>query len=404
MPRSTEIRRLLEAVAAMSSDLSLPVVLRRIVVSACELVGAQYAALGVLGPGTNVEQIRLIEFITEGTGDEVIRAIGHYPVGRGILGVLIRDPRPLRLHDIAGDPRSYGFPPGHPPMRSFLGVPVRIQDQVFGNLYLTEKRGGGDFTPGDEEMVIGLAGAAGVAIENARLRERVSQLAVLEDRERIARDLHDTVIQRLFATGLGLQAVTHVTAKPEVADRIQQAVDDLDTTIRDIRGVIFALQAHERGEQSLRVRVLSLLTEMKPPLGFEPRAHFDGPVDSAIDDVLAGDLLAVLRELLSNVAHHAGATSADIYLLAGSEIILRVEDDGRGPGPARVGGRGLKNLEARARVHGGSFALVPKEWRGSLAEWRVPRRLPGDAGAGRPLGPAGARRSTSRGSARAHPR
>jgi signal transduction histidine kinase len=374
MPRSSQVRRLLEAVAAMSSDLSLPVVLRRIVASACELVDAQYAALGVLGPGTNVEQIRLIEFITEGADAEAIRRIGHYPVGRGILGVLIREPRPLRIHDLASHPQSYGFPDGHPPMRSFLGVPVRIQERVFGNLYLTEKRGGGDFTAGDEEMVIGLAGAAGVAIENARLQERVRQLAVLEDRERIARDLHDTVIQRLFATGLGLQAVTHITAKPEVAARIQQAVDDLDATIRDIRGVIFALQAHERGEASLRVQVLGLVSHMKAAVGFEPRVHFDGPVDAAVDDLLAGDLLAVLRELLSNVAHHAGATQADVYLLAGSEIILRVEDDGRGPGPARAEGRGLKNLEARARAHGGSFALVPKEWRGSLAEWRVPRR------------------------------
>jgi signal transduction histidine kinase len=387
MPQSAEIRRLLAAVAAMSSDLSLPVVLRRIVVSACELVDAQYAALGVLGPGTNVEQIRLIEFITEGADDEAIRRIGHYPIGRGILGVLIREPRPLRLHDLASHPQSYGFPEGHPAMRSFLGVPVRIQDRVFGNLYLTEKRGGGDFTADDEEMAVALAGAAGVAIENARLQERVRQLAVLEDRERIARDLHDTVIQRLFATGLGLQALTHITATPEVASRIQQAVDDLDATIRDIRGVIFALQAHERGEQSLRVQVLGLLTEMKAALDFEPRVHFDGPVDAAIDDVLAGDLLAVLRELLSNVAHHSGATSADVYLLAGSEIILRVEDDGSGPGAGRVGGRGLKNLEARARAHGGTFALAPKEWRGTLAEWRVPRpRLDDDPGS--PFGAA----------------
>jgi len=378
MPRSAQIRRLLEAVAAMSSDLSLPVVLRRIVASACELVDAQYAALGVLGPGTNVEQIRLIEFITEGADDDAIRRIGHYPVGRGILGVLIREPRPLRLHDLASHAQSYGFPEGHPPMRSFLGVPVRIQDRVFGNLYLTEKRGGGDFTPADEEMAVALAGVAGVAIENSQLQERVGELAVLEDRERIARDLHDTVIQRLFATGLGLQAVTRITGKPEVADRIQQAVDELDTTIRDIRGVIFALQAHERGQQGVRLHVLSLVTEMKEALGFEPRIHFDGPVDAAISDVLAGDLLAVLRELLSNVAHHSGATSADIYLLAGSEIILRVEDDGRGPGVAREGGRGLRNLEARARAHGGSFALAPKEWRGSLAEWGVPRRLRDD--------------------------
>jgi signal transduction histidine kinase len=376
MPQSVQIRRLLDAVAAISSDLSLPVVLRRIVESACDLLDAQYAALGVLGPGTNVEQIRLIEFITQGADEATIQRIGHYPVGRGLLGVLIREPRPLRVHDLADHAQSYGFPEGHPPMRSFLGVPVRIKGVVFGNLYLTEKRGGGDFTAEDEEMAIALAGAAGVAIENARLQERVGQLAVLEDRERIARDLHDTVIQRLFATGLGLQAVTHITVKPEVASRIQQAVDDLDATIRDIRGVIFALQAHERGDESLRVQVLGLATEMSDALGFAPRIHFDGPVDSAIDDTLVGELLAVLRELLSNVAHHAAAGAADIYLLAGSEIILRVEDNGRGPGPERAAGRGLKNLETRAQAHGGSFALVAKEGRGSLAEWRVPRPPP----------------------------
>jgi signal transduction histidine kinase len=359
----------------MSSDLSLPSVLRRIVESACELVDAQYAALGVLGPGTNVEQIRLIEFITAGAGDDTIRRIGHYPQGLGILGALIRDPRPLRLRNLSSDRRSHGFPEGHPPMKSFLGVPVRAQNRVFGNLYLTEKRGGGAFTAADEDLAIALAGAAGVAIENTRLQEQVRAIAVLEDRERIARDLHDTVIQRLFATGLGLQAVTHLTTKPEVADRIQQAVDDLDTTIRDIRGVIFALQAHERDQDSLRVLVIGLATQMTSALGFRPRVHFDGPVDAAIDDALGADVLAVLRELLSNVAHHAGAQSVDVYLLVGSEVILRVEDDGRGPGPARPQGHGIHNLGVRAAAHGGNFALV-RTVRGSLAEWRVPRALP----------------------------
>jgi signal transduction histidine kinase len=360
----------------MSSD-TLPVVLRRIVSSACELVDAQYAALGVLGPGTNVEQIRLIEFITEGADEETIRRIGHFPVGRGLLGVLIREPQPLRLRDLGEHPQSFGFPEGHPPMRSFLGVPVRVQDRVFGNLYLTEKRGGGDFSVNDEEIAVALAAAAGVAIENAHLQERVRQVAVLEDRERMARDLHDTIIQRLFATGLGLQALTHLAA-PDVADRIQEAVEDLDATIREIRGVIFALQSHEHGEQSLRVRVLGLATDMTTVLGFVPRVHFDGPIDTVVSEALATDLLAVLRELLSNVAHHAAAASTDIYLLAGSEIILRVEDDGRGPGPVRDGGRGLQNLENRARSYGGSFALVSKEGRGSLAEWRVPRPHGGD--------------------------
>ncbi|MDQ6855741.1 MAG: histidine kinase, partial [Candidatus Dormibacteraeota bacterium] len=196
-----------------------------------------------------------------------------------------------------------------------------------------------------------------------------------EDRERMARDLHDTVIQRLFATGLGLQALTH-RAAPDIADRIQDAVDDLDATIREIRGVIFALQAHEQGEQSLRVRVLALATDMTAVLGFVPRVHFDGPVDAVINEALGSDLLAVLRELLSNVAQHAGAASADIYILAGSEIILRVEDDGKGPGPVRAGGNGLNNLQARAQGYGGSSALARREGRGSLAEWRVPRPVP----------------------------
>ncbi|MHB8719589.1 MAG: sensor histidine kinase [Candidatus Dormibacteria bacterium] len=177
-----------------------------------------------------------------------------------------------------------------------------------------------------------------MAIENASLQERVRRLAILEDRERIARDLHDTLIQRLFATGLALQAITHLTAAPDIGDRIQQAVDDLDTTIRDIRGVIFALQAQERGGRSLRTAVLGLVAEMSTTLGFEPRVSFDGPIDAAVDDVLAGDVLAVLRELLSNVSHHAGASHAGVDLVAGPGIILRVADDGRGLGPRRPGG------------------------------------------------------------------
>lgn len=376
MPRSAQVSRLLEAVAAMSSDLSLPVVLRQIVGSARHLVDARYAALGVLGSASDKERLELVEFITEGIGNDTARTIGRHPEGRGILGVLIRHPQPLRLHDLTADPRAHGFPDGHPPMRSFLGVPVRVQDRVFGILYLTEKRGGGDFTAADEETVVALAGAAGVAIENARLHERVRVLAVVEDRERIARDLHDTVIQRLFAVGLGLQAVTYITVNPEVASRIQQAVDELDTTIRDIRGVIFALQSHERGEAGLRVQVLRLTVEMKPALGFEPRLHFDGPIDAAADDGITDDILAVLRELLSNVAHHAGATAVDVHVLAGSEIIVRVDDDGRGPGPVRLGGRGLNNLEARAQARGGTFSFVSRAGRGSSAEWRIPRPPP----------------------------
>ena len=200
-PRS--LRALLDAVLALGSNLDHPNMLRRIVEAAVGLVDARYGALGVLDDtGT-----RLAQFITVGIDDDTHRLIGDLPEGHGILGLLIVDAEPLRLPDLREHPDSFGFPPHHPPMRSFLGVPVRVRDQVFGNLYLTDKTTAEVFSDVDEELVVGLAAAAGVAIENARLHSRVAELALVADRERIARDLHDTVIQRLFATALSLQRI-----------------------------------------------------------------------------------------------------------------------------------------------------------------------------------------------------
>jgi signal transduction histidine kinase len=372
----SDIERILEAVVAISSDLDLNAVLRRIVSAACELVGAEYGALGVLGAETPTDEIHLIEFITHGIDQKTVQRIGHFPHGRGILGLLIREPCPLRLHDIHAHPQSVGFPANHPAMRSFLGVPVRIRDQGFGNLYLTEKLGGGDFTAADEDLVVGLAHAAGVAIENARLHDRVRQLDVLEDRERIARDLHDTVIQRLFATGMSLQGLSRLTKDAEVAHRIQQAIDDLDDTIRDIRGAIFALQAHGRGEQTLRVMVLALASEAIPTLGFEPMVHFEGPVDGAIGPELSEHLLATLRELLSNVTKHARATTVDVHLRVGVDVSLSVIDNGVGVAGERRGGQGLRNLRQRARALGGDLTVNSAEEHGTVATWRVPRNAP----------------------------
>jgi signal transduction histidine kinase len=372
----SDVRRVLEAIAAISSDLDLNAVLRRIVTAAGELAGAQYAAIGVLGAAAEDGEIELIEFITEGIDPDTVVRIGRYPHGRGILGLLIHEPRPLRLHDLTTHPKSYGFPPGHPPMRSFLGVPIRIRDQVFGNLYLTEKQGGQDFSAEDEELVVALASAAAAAIENARLHQRVRELAVLQDRERIARDLHDSVIQRIFATGMSLQGLARLTRDVEVSDRIQQAVDDLDDTIRDIRGVIFALQAHERGEHSLRMAVLALANDVTPTLGFEPRVHFDGPVDSVISAELGEQLLAMLRELLSNVTKHARASLVDVHLRVGSDITLSVVDNGVGFKAERDGGHGLPNLRQRALSFGGEFSVEPDGDRGTAATLRLPRKVP----------------------------
>ena len=368
-----EVQRILDAILAISSDLELPDVLERIVQVACDQTDAQYGAVGVLGAASAEGEILLGEFITEGIDADGVRKIGHYPKGLGILGHLIHDPRPLRLEDLSRHPQSVGFPDGHPTMRTFLGVPIRIRNEVFGNLYLTEKRGGRAFTASDETLTVALARAAGVAIENARLHERVQELAVLHDRERIARDLHDTVIQRIFATGLGLQGLARLIDDPAVADKIQAAVDDLDVTIREIRGVIFELQANDRGIHSVRVRVLALAAEVTPNLGFAPRVRFDGAVDTIVGADLAEHVLAVLRELLSNVIRHAHATSVDIRVRAGLDVTVTVEDNGATTIGEPSAGQGLANLRERAAGLGGSFSVQPGAPHGTVATWSVPR-------------------------------
>ena len=372
-PRS--LRRLLDAVLSVTSDLDLATMLHRIVSAAVDLVDADYGALGVL----DASRTSLAQFITVGVDDETHRAIGDLPRGHGILGLLIVDPKPIRLPDLHEHPDSYGFPPNHPPMQSFLGVPVRVRDEVFGNLYLTDKRTAEVFTDVDEELVVALAAAAGIAIENARLHARVQELALLEDRERIARDLHDTVIQRLFATGLSLQGTARLIQHPEVAARIGQAVEDLDLTVKHIRSAIFGLESSRPSAGGLRARVLSVTGEAAGPLGFEPRVLFDGPLDTAVPAATAEELETVLREALSNVSRHAKARRADVSLSVelGGDILLRVDDDGVGrrdePGPGAGAGLGLRNLARRAERHGGRLEVTNGPDGGCRLEWRVPQ-------------------------------
>ncbi len=363
------LRRLVDAVLSISADLDLTSVLERIIAAAVELVDARYGALGVLDEtGT-----RLANFLTVGLDSETYAAIGDLPQGHGILGLLILEPKPLRLPDLTEHPDSYGFPPHHPSMRSFLGVPIRVRDTVFGNLYLTDKQSGEVFTDVDEELTVALAGAAGVAIENARLHGRLRDLTLLEDRERIARDLHDTVIQRLFATGLSLQGAVRLAQRPEVADRIQGAVEDLDETVKHIRTVIFGLEAGRSVSSGLRDEVLALAREAAGPLGFAPHVVFDGPIDATVDDTTAADLLATLREALSNVARHAGASRVDVEVVAGEDVALRVRDDGGGFDARTAGsGYGLRNMGERAHNLGGHLDVRPADAGGTVVEWRVP--------------------------------
>jgi signal transduction histidine kinase len=369
-PRS--LRQLLDAVMTVGSDLDLPSMLERIIQCAVDLVDATHGALGVLDEtGT-----RLSQFITVGIDEAGRRAIGDLPEGHGILGLLIVDAKPLRLPDLSEHPESFGFPPNHPPMRSFLGVPIRLRDEVFGNLYLTDKGSAEVFSDVDEELVVGLAAAAGVAIENARLHAKVNELGLLEDRERIARDLHDTVIQRLFATGMSLQGTVRLvrTDADAAVDRIEGAVDDLDLTVKHIRTAIFGLEQSLRDGDSLRNQILALAREAVGSLGFEPRVLLDGPVDTGVQPAVGIDLLATLREALSNAARHADARHVDIEVVVADDVQLRVVDDGVGPSvDADQAGRGLRNMATRAQRLGGTLELRRGDAGGTVLEWRTPR-------------------------------
>jgi signal transduction histidine kinase len=370
-----QLRRLLDAVVSVGSELDLRAVLRRIVEAARELVSARYAALGILDPTAT----RLSEFITVGMTEEQVARIGDLPQGHGILGLLIVDPVPRRIDDLGAHAETFGFPPHHPPMRTFLGVPVLVRGEVFGNLYLTEKEGGQPFTAVDEELTVALAAAAGVAVDNARLHARVAELALLEDRERIARDLHDNVIQRLFATGLTLQGAVRRTERPDVAERIQEAVEELDTTVRQIRSTIFDLHTAVGAVRSLRRDLLDLCGEAAGPLGFEPVVRFDGPVDTVVPREVGEHVLAVVREALSNVTRHAKASRVEVEVGAspdGSRVWVSVEDDGVGlpEEAARSRGYGLGNIAARAGRVGGTASVTRRPGGGTAVRWHAPLR------------------------------
>ena len=526
---------LLEAVVAVGTNLDLEVALKQIVEAATTLVRARYGALGVIGEGG-----RLAEFVPVGLSDEEIAAIHHWPEGLGLLGALISDPRPLRLPEIAASPKSHGFPSGHPPMRSFLGVPIRVRDEVYGNLYLTEKEGGADFDEEDEALLVALAAAAGVAIDNARLYEEArrqqrwlrassevtrrllsgagsdevlavitqqaldmsgadlvalavptpdrqqlviqhaagagaqdaiglvlpvgaslsgavmssgepvmvadfehdervagparehmplgpaillplgapgdvrgvftvgrdpgamplppqavemvstfaaqaaiglelaehrndaERLAILQDRDRIARDLHDLVIQRLYATGMSLQGAMPLLSRPEAATRVSNAVDALDETIREIRSAIFSLQARGDSKQhGLRAQVLEVVDEQSAALGFAPSLRLVGPLDETVPAEVAEHVLGALREALSNAGRHAHATRVDVTVQADADLALRVRDNGVGMRSA-TRRSGLANLAERATELGGKLEVTPAEGGGTQLDWRVP--------------------------------
>lgn len=368
-----DLTRLLDAIVAVGRGSDLAAVLRRIVETATGLVGARFGALGVLDEsGTH-----LSEFLTTGVSHAEAALIGDRPTGKGILGTLIVDPHPIRMDDLTEHPESFGFPAGHPPMGSFLGVPVHAHGQVFGNLYLCEKVGGDGFTARDEALIVALATTAGVAIESARLQGRLGELRVLEDRERIARDLHDTVIQRMFASGLSLQGLAARESDPVVADRLRQVIDDLDETVRHIRTTIFELQRPRIPGRSTRQEIIDIVDELVEPTAINASVRFDGPVDLSVPDALADHLEAAVREAVTNAMRHSGCSRIAIDVSVTDLVTARITDDGCGIDEARPDGNGLHNLRSRAQELGGECTILRAPTGGTVVEWCAPLRAEG---------------------------
>jgi signal transduction histidine kinase len=360
---------LIEAGMTLASELSLPHVLQRIAELAAELTGAKYTALGVIGPDGGI-----LEFVTVGVTAEQRAHIGSLPVGRGILGLLITEARTIRIPDISKDPASVGFPPNHPPMASFLGAPVKAGGKVFGNIYLTEKQGAPEFTDEDERSIEVLAAQAGVAIENATARRELERLALMEDRERIAKELHDGVIQSLFAVGMGLQATATVSRDEAIEKRVEDAVAEIDRVIRDLRNYIFGLRPGLLADRQLDQALRQLVEDFEARSGVVAVAEIDQTVAAELGS-RAADVLQLAREALSNVGRHAEAITCRVSLQRHDDsAVLEVDDDGRGfdPTDARAKGQGLRNLGERAGSLGGSLGVRSVPGEGTTLQVSIP--------------------------------
>jgi two-component system, NarL family, sensor histidine kinase DevS len=322
------------------------------------LVGATYAALGIVHPNGVIER-----FITSGISREARARIGALPRGHGFLGLIIRENRSFRIPDIAVDPRRYGFPPHHPPMHSFLGVPITVKGRSVGNLYLTDKVDAAGFSESDQRLVETFAVHAGIAIENARLHEQVQRLAIVDERERISQDLHDGIIQNIYAVGLSLEDIPDLLRDDpdEVERRIERAIDSLHLTIRDIRNFIFGLRPELLSGATLMTGLAAIIEEFRHNSIIDVELHAE---DIAVepDASATGHLLGVVNEALSNIARHSGASRATVWISAEPDegLRLRIEDNGRGFDPAAagiVGHQGLANMRSRVATVGATMRI-----------------------------------------------
>ena len=359
----TKLAPLIAEAASVAGDADLERMLRTLVKEAQLSTGAQYAALGVVG-----DHAVLTDFIYEGIDPEQAEVIGPPPTGHGVLGTVIRLDQTIVLDSISAHPDSVGFPDHHPPMENFLGVPVSLTNEQFGNLYLTNKAGG--FTQDDIDHVEALSRIAGAAIQTARLQSRLRAVALVEDRQRIARDLHDSVIQDLFAVGLGLQAVGVLTSDERVAEAIYSAVDSLDSSVNALRKYIFELKDTSQPPVNLDERMQSLVARMA--------TVYPSRVTLSIDPELSGPwdehVVSLTTEALSNALRHSKAEHVYVEVSeADSDVVLTVKDDGIGFSPEEPGrGMGLSNMRSRARSLGATFDLTSSEGAGTTVRVVIP--------------------------------
>jgi signal transduction histidine kinase len=381
--RAERLIALEAATRAVAAELDVDRVLQLIVDRVRTLVGARFAALGIADQRGRIER-----FITSGISAEGRAAIAHAPRGDGLLGSIIREGRTIRTVDIATDPRRHGFPANHPTMTAFLGVPVTVKGRAVGNLYLADKTTGEPFSTDDERLVEMFGVHAGIAIENARLHDQVQRLAVVEERERIGKDLHDGIIQAIYAVGLSLEDVPELVeddaGRDEAVARVDRAIDALNLVIADIRSYILRLRPAMGGEED-PVEALARLTE---ELGMHAVIDLDVDLEGGAAALRAmppdrrSDILFIAREALSNVARHSGASRLALLLRDDGDVLeLCVEDNGRGFDPAAQVGpdafgrhQGLANMRDRAVGLGGTFTVEPPDGPGTRIIVRVPAR------------------------------
>ena len=365
-----------QAVRGISGELDVDRVLQHITDRVRELVDAEYAAIGIVDDSGAIER-----FITSGISAEERTAIGDLPRGHGLLGLIIRENRAYRIPTIAEHPESYGFPPNHPPMSSFLGLPITNREQAVGRLYLTNKRSAEAFSESDQELVEMFALHAGIAIENARLHRQVQRLAIVDERDRISRELHDNVIQSIYGQTLSLDDVPELVDQDpdEARRRVDDSIDALHAVIRDIRNFIFGLRPVLLESGSLAEGVEHLATELRRNGGVEVRVEIDDATAmlARLPIETVAELLAITREALSNVARHANATTCEVRVSTEDGISLEIVDDGRGydaaAGPAR-GHLGLANLRSRAEGLGARLELTSTPGRGTRMIVRLDAR------------------------------